>query len=202
MGNGETRDRFARRRPQTTVTTRRALPIVVCALVACVAVLGVAAPAASAKTPCWKQLINDWYDGRIDKSYPVHCYREAQRHVPTDAQAYSSLPEDLDRALQATLTAGGPGDGAGPNTPVPAGGAGRSIKPKNSPTTAVAGSDDKGLLDAFRPSNADSVPIPLLVLAGLALLLLAAAAASFIARRVQGRRVPASIPPSSRRPRR
>lgn len=184
------------------MTLRRTLPTLLCALVACVAVLGVGAPAASAKTPCWRQLINDWYDGRIDKTYPVHCYREAQKHIPTDAAAYSSLPEDLDRALQAALTGAGPGSGAGPNTPVPAGGAGRSVKPEGSGSSTVAAGDDKGLLDLFRPSNADSVPIPLLVLAGLAMLLLAAAAASFIARRIQGRRVPASVPPGLRRPRR
>ena len=51
------------------------------------------------------------------------------------------------------------------------------------------------LIDKIGPSNADSVPLPLLVLAGIAFLLLAAAAASFVARRIQARRVmPAPAP--------
>jgi hypothetical protein len=45
------------------------------------------------------------------------------------------------------------------------------------------------LIDKIGPSNADSVPLPLLVLAGIAFLLLAAAGASFVARRIQARRV-------------
>ena len=40
------------------------------------------------------------------------------------------------------------------------------------------------------PANADSIPVPLLVLAGVAMLLLAAAAAGFVAKRIQERRVP------------
>ena len=56
----------------------------------------VAAPSpASAGTPCWKQLLNDWYDGRIDKAYPVKCYREAIKNLPEDVQAYSSAREDI-----------------------------------------------------------------------------------------------------------
>ena len=36
----------------------------------------VARPApATAATPCWKALLNDWYDGRIDNTYALHCYR-------------------------------------------------------------------------------------------------------------------------------
>ena len=26
---------------------------------------------AHAATPCWKSLLNDWYDGRIDGTYPA-----------------------------------------------------------------------------------------------------------------------------------
>src|ERR671924_350462 len=51
------------------------------------------------------------------------------------------------------------------------------------------------LIDKIGPSNADSVPLPLLVLAGIAFLLLAAAGGSFVARRIQARRVmPAPAP--------
>ena len=175
------------------------------AAVACVAVLGVAVPAANATKPCWRQLIDDWYDGRIDKTYPVSCYREAQKHIPTDAAQYSSLPDDLDRALQSAIAGGGPTD---PDTPITAGGAGRrEVAPKDADTSTgtpqtLGDGDDKTLLDRLAPANADSVPIPLLVLAGLALLLLAAAAASFVARWVQARRSPLPAGPNGRRTRR
>jgi hypothetical protein len=184
------------------MTLRRSVPIVLCAAVAaCVAVLGVAVPAANAAKPCWRQLIDDWYDGRIDRTYPASCYREAQRHIPTDASTYSSLPEDLDRALAVVLAGGGPVD---PDTPVPAGSGGRrSVAPKADDPQALAGGDDKtSPLDKLAPANADSIPIPLLVLAGLALLLLAAAATSYGARWVQGRRAPMAAGPNDpRRPR-
>jgi hypothetical protein len=45
------------------------------------------------------------------------------------------------------------------------------------------------------PSSAESVPLPLLVLGGLALLLLAAAGATLVARRVQARRGSRPLPP-------
>ena len=153
----------------------------------------VAAPeSASAAAPCWKRLLNDWYDGRIDKAYPVKCYREAIRNLPEDVEAYSSAHDDLTRALlSAARNSGGTLD---PNDLVPAGAAGRrSDVPEpgdedDSFAGALGGDDGDGPLGFFAPSNADSIPIPLLVLAGLALLLLAAAGASFIARRIQARR--------------
>ena len=46
---------------------------------------------------------------------------------------------------------------------------------------------------ALGPKDATSLPIPLLVLGGIALLLMAAGAASLIAKRAQGRRVPVPV---------
>jgi len=46
-----------------------------------------------------------------------------------------------------------------------------------------------GVSGALSASSADSVPIPLLVLAAIAVLLLAAGSAGFIARRLQARKV-------------
>jgi hypothetical protein len=166
----------------------RILAVVVLALSAA----SIAAPSsAEAAAPCWKQLLNDWYDGRIDKAYPVKCYREAIRNLPEDVEAYSSAHDDLTRALlNATRQSGGT---LGPNDLVPAGAAGRQRDvpdpgEEDSFTGALGGDDGDGPLGFFAPSNADSIPIPLLVLAGLALLLLAAAGASFVARRIQARR--------------
>ncbi len=72
--------------------------------------------AASAKAkkpaPCWKVLINDWYDGRIDGTYPIHCYREALNHLPTDVDTYSSARDDIRQALQQRITQGKKGAAA------------------------------------------------------------------------------------------
>ena len=66
-------------------------------------VAGVAPASAKGKPACWKTLINDWYDGRIDGTYPIHCYREALQHLPTDVDTYSSAREDIKQALQKEL---------------------------------------------------------------------------------------------------
>ena len=152
---------------------------------------------AAAKDPCWKTLIDDWYDGRIDSVYPVQCYRAALEHMPEDVAQYSSLGDDINRALQAAIAAQG-SNGGGSNGSSSSG----SSAPKNStfhggPTSErsgalVAGRDVGGpvpsAIDAIGPGSADSVPVPLMVLGGLSVLLLSLGAAGFAARRVQARR--------------
>ncbi len=59
-----------------------------------------AAPA-SAKT-CAERVIDDWADLKspgIDRTYPIHCYREAIAALPEDAATYSSASDDIRRAL-------------------------------------------------------------------------------------------------------
>lgn len=184
----------------------RVLKTLLCA--GALAFLLVLAPApATSATACWKTLVNDWYDnGRIDATYPIPCYGEALRHLPQDVEDYSSLSDDINRALQDAIhhrSSGGPG-GAGPS------GAGPSGPGTSGPTaggpSGGGGEPSEGFfrraLDKLGPSNADSIPIPLLVLAGIAFLLLAAGTAGFLARRIQARRVPArpaSVPPAPER---
>ena len=133
---------------------------------------------------CSNALIHDWYvDGRIDQTYAVHCYREALKQIPEDQIVYGTLRDDLSRAL-ASVIRNHNGD-VGPNTPVPgAGGPGGG--------TPSGGKHDEGffhwLAKKIGPSTANSVPIPLLVLGGLALALIGAAGVSFFARRWQARR--------------
>lgn len=143
--------------------------------------LGVAAPASAAQ-PCWKALINDWYDGRIDQTYPPACYTEAIQHLPQDVDTYSSAKDDIQRALLAVLSHDrGTPPSYDPNNPT--GGASGS-----------SGSGSKGIIiraiEWLGPSNAGSVPLPLLILAAVAFLLLAAAGGSFVNRRLQARRLP------------
>ena len=42
----------------------------------------------------------DWADGRIDHTYPIRCYRQAMKSLPTDLEVYSSAPEDIQSALR------------------------------------------------------------------------------------------------------
>jgi hypothetical protein len=104
----------------------------------------------------------------------------------------------LNRALQATIRKHN--GKVGPNTPVP----GWDDKNGGGPPLGGGGGGDKGgglfgwLADKLGPSTADTIPIPLLVLGGLALTLILAAAVSFFARRVQARR--AATEPQPPRP--
>ena len=91
-----------RRRPATS-PLRSHLPKLALALGLAALALGAGAvrPApAQAATPCWKLLLNDWYDGRIDQTYSVHCYKDALKHLPADVQTYSSAHDDILRALR------------------------------------------------------------------------------------------------------
>ena len=63
--------------------------------------LTVTAPPASAQTPCWKQIIDDWVnDGAIEGVYPLHCYGEAIKHVPNDLAQYTGIIDDITAARQ------------------------------------------------------------------------------------------------------
>jgi MFS family permease len=132
-----------------------------------------AAPAAAAQ-PCWQRLFVDWADGRIDKTYPVHCYREAIKHLQEDTLIYGSASQDINRALMAAMTKmRKDGKHITPASLVPPG-------PGASSGGGPGSKHDEGFFDrlvhAIGPTSADSVPLPLLILAGLAMLLLAAAA--------------------------
>ena len=171
------------------------------ALVAVALVAAFAHPApAAAATPCWKALLNDWYDGRIDKTYAVHCYNDALKHLPADVQTYSSAHDDIQRALQSAIARERrSGHKVSANSPVPP-----PKAPSGTVTDTTTGTGttttgavttgrkpDKGLAhlaDKLNPSSASSLPVPLLVLGALAILLVAAGGAGLIVKQIQARR--------------
>src|SRR5256885_15727514 len=99
--------------------------ILIFAALAVTAALGTAQPAqARSMSSCSAALIHDWYvDGRVDKTYPVHCYREALKNIPEDQAIYGTLRQDLTRALQSTIRQHG-GHVTGDTLVVPIGGGG------------------------------------------------------------------------------
>jgi hypothetical protein len=171
-----------------------------------VALVVTAAPAAAADS-CARKVIDDWFDdGRVDGTYALHCYEDAIDILPADVKVYSSATEDIRRALQAARrgdeappartdptpdgeggSGGGGGTGGGGS-----GGGGTGATPTD--PGAIDG-EEKGGGEVAGPvdtESASSVPIPLLILAGLALLLVAGGSAGYIVRRVQARRAPPS----------
>ena len=159
-------------------------------LLAFLALLASAGPAAAKS--CGAKVIDDWFDGRIDGTYPLHCYDDAIEQLPRDVRDYSSAKEDIERALQARLR----GETTPPNTAetdadydnddgtdttgvVPPGG-----DDSSGPTS---GDDPEAIPPGRRPARTRARSrLPLLLLAGLALLLVAGGAAGYIVRRVAG----------------
>jgi hypothetical protein len=191
-----------------TYPSRNIFKALLPAAVALVVVLGVAGPAAAKSSPpCWKTLINDWYDGRIDGTYAIHCYRDALTHLPADVDTYSSARDDIKQALQERITQSHTTTTAGPKkgettTTGAAGGGGSSGGSSGSSGGASGGSGggstggDKStagpigqVFSVGKPSKADSVPVPLIVLGGVALLLMAAGGAGFLTRRMRTRKL-------------
>ena len=189
------------REPPKTLTpasrhqlSRRALRAALLAT-AFLALLVTAAPAAAAQS-CGRKVIDDWWDGRIDGTYEHHCYDDAIEILPRDVRDYSSAEDDIKRALQAALR----GEAAPPNKEVEPEDEEPAVTPPTTPPSddppPKAPPEDPNDRVATPPvsESASSVPIPLLILAGLALLLVAAGSAGYLIRRIQARRIPPPTP--------
>ena len=156
--------------------------------------VGIAPAATRDTTPaCWKVLINDWYDGRIDGIYPIHCYRDALKHLPSDVDTYSSARDDIQQALQKRITQSHNGNGSTTTSGGGSGGSGGSSGGGSGGSSGggsqASGGPIGGAINAGKPGSADSLPVPLLVLGGVALALMAAGAAGFMARRARLRKL-------------
>lgn len=154
-------------------------------------VIALTTPAgASAAKPCWKQIVDDWYGNeRIDGSYSQACYREADQNIPQDLRDYSDLPGEIARARLRDLRDQRTETGEDIRTLA---GAGPVDERTNGGGTSGSGNGGDGAigsaLDALGPDSADSAPVPLLILAGLALLLVAAGATGLLSRKLSARR--------------
>ena len=166
-------------------------------LLACgAAILAAATPASAATKPCWKQVVDDWsQDANIDRKYSARCIEEAIDKVGEDIRAYSDFEEQA-RAARVTATPDRTLQNVGGGSDTPAAGdgatAGEESQMLQERDPEAANNKDEtpvGWALGTNGNNADSIPIPLLILLGLSGALLAAGGAGFAVRKVRARRL-------------
>ena len=158
-----------------------------------------AKPAALTKAKgCGAQVVNDWYthkDKKVHGHYPLHCYQDAINSLPTDVNTYTNAKEAISAAAAAEAL---------------------RCKSNCGPTDSSGGTESSKLLPGEKPiarhntydftppieipivpvstSSPSSVPLPLIVLAALAAVLLLAGAGSYVVRRLKANR---AAPPAT-----
>jgi hypothetical protein len=156
------------------------------ALIAIGAVLALGAGSAQAAKPCWERVIDDWVDnGTIDGDYSASCIQAAKRRVPEDIRTYTDIVDKLDAYLQAKTDVRLPQGAGDPGVPPSSSNPRKKTQPRSRTT------EEEPLPRALRSGTTDaaSIPLPLLVLAGLALLLMAAGGTGFAYRKLKARRI-------------
>jgi hypothetical protein len=122
--------------------------------------LALAGGASAAGSLCGDKVLSDWADnGRLDGVYPLRCYQAAMSKMPADLRDYTDAGDVIQRALTRAVTSSGER-----GTEVAAG------------TTPNVGGE-----------STSALPLPLLVLIGVSVAVLAAGVLGHLARR---RRVP------------
>ena len=164
------------------------------ALIALAAILAIAVSPAAAAKPCWQRLIDDYSDGRIDRTYPVACYSEALAHLPEDVRIYSSAEDDINRALVTSAARKQTPARAAAEARTAAKAAPRRVgTPHRRPATRVQPRRpdlDRGALRTASARKVEAtsshVPLPVLVSAIGGAVLVAAGSASALRRRLHG----------------
>jgi hypothetical protein len=160
------------------------------AMLAAAVVAASASAPARASTPCRDRIYADWYaDGKIASTYPLACYRDALKHAEgrADIGVYSSMLDDIRLALQAAVKRS-----HGQQVPPQVGGSsavsatgssgtgttGSHEPSETAPTTPDPGATTNTSTTAAEPTSGGGggVPVPLLVLGGVAIALVASGA--------------------------
>jgi hypothetical protein len=166
------------------------LPVLVAVFAAALVVL--ALPGTAAAKSCARQVIDDWsHHGELTHTYSVRCLRAALDAVPEDLRDYSNITDDIQAALQAQLNrranlARAERLGITDSTVGPS----RSLQLSHPPHSLY-----RRAIDNLGTTSADSIPIPLLVLASLGGLLLVSAAGMTATRRIRAARAGRPGPP-------
>jgi hypothetical protein len=66
--------------------------------------LFLASPSTASSSPCWRSVVADWSDGRLDGEYRASCYRVALRRLPEDLRVYGTAATDIHRALLSAVS--------------------------------------------------------------------------------------------------
>jgi hypothetical protein len=170
------------------------LPVLVATLAAALVVLGL--PATAAAKSCAQRVIDDWTQhGELTHTYSIKCLQAALDDVPEDLRDYSNIADDIQAALNAQLTRrhnldhanrfGGDDSAAGD-------GPNRTLQSAHAPPSLY-----RRAIDNLGTTSADSIPIPLLVLASLGGALLLSAAGLAGVRRYRTIRARARPPSDS-----
>ena len=158
---------------------------------------------AAAAKPCWERVIDDWLaNGTITGTYKVSCYQQALKHVPEDLRDYTNVSDAIAAAMQDRLRGNGPGNGSGTGTGTGTGsGSGNPANPDQNTSRKLQAAPPRSYyrkaIDNLGTTSADSLPIPLIVLAALGTLLLLSAAGLAGAKRYRAVRSRGPTPPSS-----
>ena len=165
---------------------------------------------AEAKTPCRDKIFNEWYhDGKVASTYPISCYRDALKHIPAQVTVYTSLTDDIRLALQAAIdrshgqhvpneVGGTRQTSSGTVVPASATSTTKTKSTDTAPTAADTRNDTSTTTDpkstqpqtqtpvaSVTPASTSSsgVPLPVLVLGGVALVLVASGGIGLAVRR-------------------
>jgi cobalamin biosynthesis Mg chelatase CobN len=172
--------------------------------------------ASTSTASCADLVIADWYDdGKVGKIYPLPCYRAAIKKLPPDVRQYSNAKEEITRAL--AFARQGKQDPGGnvttttattPTTPTSSVATTSTQETTTAKTTTAktttAKTETTPTIDTATlattttdTSGPSSVPVPLLVLGGLAVILLAAGGAGYLRRRMGGGGGTGGAPPAA-----
>ncbi len=152
---------------------------------------------AHAAMPCRNKIFNDWYgDGKIASTYSHACYVDALQHIPPDANEYSSLREDISAAMRAAALQqtgkvvpkevghGFTSHNVLVNSPTQS----KTPHAQTTPTSHDPSTGEKNASGAELASSSSGTPLPVLVLGGVALALVAAGGVGAGVRRSRSRR--------------
>jgi hypothetical protein len=166
---------------------RRLLFMVVAA---CALAPAVSPGIAHAATPCYKRAIADWSDnGVINGHYSAACLRMAIKKTPEDLRDYTSIIDDINAALLGGVTlknGTNNSNGSGPGPSSTHGSQTSQQQAKAAQRRAEQAVPHAGTAQSI-PNSSRSLPLPLLILAGIALAGLLAAATPPLIKRYRSR---------------
>lgn len=179
------------------------------ALVAALATVAAGPAVAGARTACWQKVIHDYTDadGQITGHYSRPCLRAALKNAPEDLKDYTGI---LD-AISALLYGNGSGSQSGGNgSGTQQSGSSGEMNPRATAAERAALAKEQarkakeavphaGTKESI-PESSRSIPLPLILLAGIGLAAVLAAASPPLVKRFRGRLPRLRPAPGSVRP--